>query len=153
MGDDVSYLRLAELLVERLRPVLPARMRLRIASEAEVDEMNARNVRMAPGFPGYRHDRGVVVVAFEGDPGLRVIHVGPFEAEPEFDHWVVTQALSDVADEASEETHDRYESEAAIAEGAVRIWFGLVPPRSPDGPWRDVVPELEPIPLAAITLG
>jgi hypothetical protein len=147
---EVSFLRLAELLLERLRAVLPARMSMRIATAAEVTEMNASNARFAPGFPAYHHARGVVIVSFDGDPGRRVIHVGPFGAELELHSWMVSDALSGIADEASEETHDYYESDAEIEDGAIRIWFGLVPPGSPEGPWREVVPELAPIPLSTV---
>ena len=150
VADDVDYLRLAEVLIERLRPAVPARMVMRIATVAEVAEMNARNARLAHGFPAYHHARGVVILSFEGDPGLRVIHVGPFGTEAEFDVCAVSDALRDLSDEISEETHDNHESEVAIEDGAIRIWFGLVPPGSPEGSWRDVVPELEPILLTAV---
>jgi hypothetical protein len=59
--------------------------------------------------------------------------------------------LNDIATEVGEATTDHYEEYAEIDGGEIRIWFGLVPPGSPEGAWRDVVPELEPIPLAAIT--
>lgn len=150
VGSDISYLRLAELLIERLRLVLPACMHIRIATAAEVAEMNARNARFAPGFPAYHHDRGVVIVSFDGDSRRSVIHVGPFGADLELDSWVVSDALSGIADEACEETHDYYESDAEIESDAIRVWFGLVPPGSPEGPWREVVPELTPIPLSAV---
>ena len=139
MGRDVSYLRLAEVLIERLRPVLPVRMVMRIATVAEVAEMN------------YRHDGGVVIVSFEGDRGWTVIHVGSLGTSDEFDADQLNERLSSIADEASHETHDYYESDAEITSDAIRIWFGRVPPGSPEGSWRDVVPELAPIPLTAIT--
>ncbi|HEY2787957.1 MAG TPA: hypothetical protein VGI72_00810 [Gaiellales bacterium] len=63
----------------------------------------------------------------------------------------VVDALNDIATEVGEATTDHYEEYAEIDGGEIRIWFGLVPPGSPEGVWRDVVPELEPIPLAAIT--
>ena len=58
VDSDVSYLRLAEVLIDRLRPVLPVRMVMRIATVAEVAEMNARHARFNLGhrFPVYRHD-------------------------------------------------------------------------------------------------
>ena len=61
--------------------------------------------------------------------------------------------LSDIADEASEHTTERYEGDAVIDGDSLRIWFGAVPPGSRDRPFRDVLPELEPIPLDAITGG
>jgi hypothetical protein len=63
----------------------------------------------------------------------------------------VVDALNDIGSEVSQATTDHYESDAEITFDAIRIWFGLVPPGSPEGAWRDVVPELQPIPLAAIT--
>lgn len=63
---------------------------------------------------------------------------------------MISDALRNLADEFCEETHDYYESDVAIEDGAIRIWFGLVPPGSPEGPWREVVPELAPISLSSL---
>ena len=63
----------------------------------------------------------------------------------------VVDALNDIATEVGEWTTDHYEEDAEIQDGQIRLWFGRVPRGSPEGSWRDVVPELAPIPLAAIT--
>jgi hypothetical protein len=35
--------------------------------------------------------------------------------------------------------------------GEIRLWFGLVPPGSPEGQWRNVLPELAPTPLSRLS--
>jgi hypothetical protein len=149
----VSYLGLAAALVERIQPVLPEAIRLRVAGPAEVEALNDRWARAPFKQPAHRHDMGLVVLSFVRRAETRWIQVGPFgESGPGvLDIWEVRQALSDLADEASEETTDRYEADAEVEGPAMRVWFGLVPPGSPQGgPWRDVVPELAPILLADI---
>ena len=63
----------------------------------------------------------------------------------------VVDPLNDIATEVGEWTTDRYEEDAEIRDGQIRLWFGRVPRGSPEGACCDVVPELAPIPLAAIT--
>jgi hypothetical protein len=63
----------------------------------------------------------------------------------------IAQLLTGIADEACDHTTDRYEADAEIDGDRLRLWFGLVPPGSGDAPrWRDVLPELAPIPMVEI---
>jgi hypothetical protein len=84
------------------------------------------------------------------DPSQRVIQVGPYGAHAEFGSDRLNETLTDIADDASEETHDYYESDAEITSDEIRVWFGVVPPGTPEGSWRDVLPELQPIPLSSL---
>jgi len=65
-----------------------------------------------------------------------------------------TASLTQIADEASEVTTDRYECDVAFEGGRIRLWFGLCPQTPPDvADWREVLPELPPIPLSAFIRG
>lgn len=60
----------------------------------------------------------------------------------------IGNSLTQIADEASEATTDRYECDFAFDGDAIRLWFGLVtraPPLEVD--WSDILPELPPMPL------
>lgn len=128
MGSDETSLRLlAGLLADRVAPALPAGLRLFIDDRGDLAISSQR--------------LGIVTVGFSSVPGW----------DPGSVLVRVMDALNDIATEVGEATTDHYEEDAEIASDAIRIWFGLVPPGSPQGSWRDVVPELAPIPLAAIT--
>jgi hypothetical protein len=141
----VDYVRLAELLTERLRPVLPIGMAVDVATPEYVDHLGARHL----GGPRLRHEMGVVVVSSADGPGRRMIQLGPFPPEQpgELDIELIAIALSDIADEASETTTNRYEADAAVEGGDIRVWFGLVPPGPTSAPWRAFVPELPSVPI------
>jgi hypothetical protein len=146
-SGGISYLRLAELVVERLLPALPVGMQLSVATAAEVEAIRGLD-------PAFHYEMGVLVVSFETGPSRRVVQLGPYYSAPPaaFDDVErVAIALRDIADEACEETHDYYQSDAEIENGTIRIWFGIVPHGSPEGPWRDVVPELQPMPLNSLS--
>jgi hypothetical protein len=120
---EIDYERLAELLADRLAPALP----------------------------------GAVSIAPRGDTLVTsgfLIHLRPTEGV--WDRWeplidTIANALEQIEDDASEATAERYESDLAVEQDQLRIWFGLVPPGTTDGAWRDVLPELAPIPLARFT--
>lgn len=63
--------------------------------------------------------------------------------------WIV-EALAAVADEVSEASAEHYEAGPAVEDGVLRIWFGVVPAKSPPRGWRELVAELAPIELAEI---
>jgi hypothetical protein len=118
---------LAALVVDRVAPALPTHVTLTVA------------------------DPGVLAIS---DPTTRweitveLSHVGGWSPDDVLVR--VVGALNDIATEVGEATTDRYEEYAEIDGAEIRIWFGLVPPGSPEGEWRDIVPELEPIPLSAL---
>jgi hypothetical protein len=63
----VDYVRLAGLLTERLRPVLPVGMAVDVGTPEYVDHIAARRF----GGPRLRHAMGVVVVSSADGPGDR----------------------------------------------------------------------------------
>lgn len=153
---DVDFERLAALVCERLAGALPAGMAVAPIGDGEYEQLVLRRWRVAHGGPPVLRERGIIVVAFSSHSGRRIIQVGPYDPEgpADLDPDRVGEMMSDVADEACEHTADRYEGDAAIEGDRLRIWFGLVPTGSGDAlRWRDVLPELEPIPLDAITAG
>jgi hypothetical protein len=81
---------------------------------------------------------------FQGRTVLSLDNDRANEAGP-LDEWLddpIGNMLTQVADEASEATTDRYESDFAIEAEVVRLWFGRVPPTSRTHERRDVLPEL-----------
>jgi hypothetical protein len=128
VGSDGHLGRLAALVVDRVAAALPKHLRLRVAEPGVIAiSDSATQWEITVGFSRIEGWGADAVLVRAGD------------------------ALNDIASEVSEATHDNYEWDAEIEGGEIRLWFGHVPPGSPDGPWREVVPELEPIPLAAIT--
>jgi hypothetical protein len=120
---EIDFERLATLLADRIAPAIPDA------------------VSIVP--------RGNTLVT----SGFR-IHLQPMGGVG--DRWeslmdAIGNALEQIEDEASEATADRYESDFAVEAEQLRIWFGLVPPGTKDTAWRDVLPELAPIPLAQFT--
>ena len=127
VDNETSLLRLAWLLADRIAPAMPAGLVLtvdRLGTLAISDERTERVVTVGwSSVPGWDADAILVRVA---------------------------DALNDIATEVGEATTDQYEEDAEITSDAIRIWFGPVPAGSYDGPWRDVLPELAPIPLSSL---
>jgi hypothetical protein len=107
--------------------------------------------RLAPALPG------AVSIAPRGDTLVTsgfLIHLRPMGDAG--DRWeslmeAIATALEQIEDDASEATGDRYESDLAVEQDQLRIWFGRVPSGTAEGAWRDVLPELAPIPLTGFT--
>jgi hypothetical protein len=125
----IDFERLATLLERRLQPVVPSRVRLRA-------------------------EGAVVVMWTEGFQGRTRLtlddnaHAGNVEEALEDP---IGTSLTQVADESSEATTDRYECDFAFEDDGIRIWFGAAPrTRPPDVKWRDLLPELPPIPIGEI---
>jgi hypothetical protein len=128
VGDGGHLGRLAALVVDRIGPALPRHVTLRVA------------------------ELGVIAISDSttwSEVTVQFSRVGGWSADDVLVR--VVDALNDIGSEVIQATTDHYESDAEITFDAIRIWFGLVPAGSPEGAWRDVVPELQPIPLAAIT--
>jgi hypothetical protein len=147
--------RLARCLVKRLAPALPAGATIRMGDESDMADVR-RMRQHSPSSPEYDLEDGLLVVHTSPPPARRVIAL-TYSKQREFDEddlsVSVAVAINAVADEASEESTDRFESEAVIDCDDLRIWFGRVPPGSPDGrPWREIVPELPPIRLGDVTI-
>jgi len=132
LGVNVDHEMLARLLEERLQPVVPSRVRLR----AEGPML----VMWTQGFQGwtqlrldYNAGEGSVEESLE-DP--------------------IGNSLTQIADEASEATTDRYECDFAFEDGAVRLWFGRAPRTPPAAAeWSELLPELPPIPFSEFVAG
>jgi hypothetical protein len=129
VGSDETSLRLlAESLANRLAPALPAGLRL------------------------FVDDRGILTISDERT--RRIVTIG-VSSVPGWDLDSVlvrvADALNDIATEVGEATTDHYEEYAEIEGGEIRLWFGLVPPGSPEGQWRNVLRELAPIPLSRLS--
>jgi hypothetical protein len=126
---QVDYERLAELLEEPLQPVVPDRIRL-------------------------RRDGATLTMWTEGFQGLTLLsltynaHVNVSGQVEESLEDPIGNLLTQVADEASEATTDRYECDFAFGGDVIRLWFGLAPPTPATNEWRDVLPELPAIPLS-----
>jgi len=127
---EIDYQRLACLLADRLAPALPG------------------PVSLVPV--------GATLVASSRPPALILMRLDYGAVGHDPDRWkslleALGNALEQIEDEAGEATADRYESDFAVEEEQLRIWFGVVPPGTIDTAWREVVPELRPIPLAEFT--
>jgi len=63
-----------------------------------------------------------------------------------------TEAALDVLlaarDEAEGHVRRRYETDAALESGELRLWFGRLGPADAEPPWRGVVDELPAVPVA-----
>jgi hypothetical protein len=129
---QVDFDRLANLLQARLDPALPDRVRVRAA--------RGRLVVWTEGFRGWSE----LLLDFTelGGP-----------APPTDFAWSLHNGLTQLADEASDATANRYDYDIEVENGVVRLWFGRIPNTPPPPPSRHVLPELEPIPLAAFTGG
>jgi hypothetical protein len=125
---DRPLLRLAQLLVERVAPAMPTPLAL------TVDRSGALSIT------DERTDH-VVTVAFSSLAG--------WDADAVLVR--LTDALNDIATEVGEATTERYEQDIDLDGGEIRLWFGPVPGGSKDGAWREVLAELAPIPVDAIT--
>jgi hypothetical protein len=155
--STIDLARLAELLVTRLNAALPDGV---VARQGTDDDIMLRMEALEgppPGFPTppvYDLTDGVLVLHVPPPPARRVIAL-TYNHDRVFtdDHiaQAVDEALMGVADEASEASADHYESESAVEGDQLRIWFGVVPARTPPGRWRDIVSELSPIPLDEIS--
>jgi hypothetical protein len=150
---------LAELLVVRLTPALPEGIVLRRAIEEDIEGLRRMRALapIPPRFPSppeYGLDDGVLVIEVQPPPARRIVPITYSGQRPVSDRDVadaVNEALQAVADEASEASTDRYESDTAVNHGKLRLWFGVVPPNAPEGrPWRQVIAELPPIALSQI---
>ena len=127
---EIDYERLAELLADRLAPALPSSVSL----------VSVGDTLVASSFP----------------PTLTLMRLDYRELGHVPDRWeslmdAIANALDQIEDEASEATADRYESDFAVEEEQLRIWFGLVPPGTMETAWRHVLPELVSIPLEEFT--
>lgn len=126
---EIDFERLATLLQQRLQPVVPSGVRLR-ADGAVV-------VMWTEGFQGWTR--------LTLDDNALAGGVEEALEDP------IGSSLTQVADEASEATTDRYESDFAFEDGGIRIWFGAAPRTPPaDVEWRELLPELPPIPFGEI---
>jgi hypothetical protein len=123
MDERARAARLAGELADRLSAVLPAGLEARA--------------------------EGAAVVVYAGDARSMVIPVRPFG-----DRGEAVEAALDVLlaarDEAEGQARVRYETAAAVDGDVVRLWFGRLEPAVAQPPWRDVVPELRFVPLAAL---
>jgi hypothetical protein len=125
----IDFESLATHLERRLQPVVPSGVRLR-AEGAVV-------VMWTEGFQGW--------TALTLDDNALAGGVEEALEDP-MGNW-----LTQVADEASEATTERYESDFAFEAGGIRIWFGTAPRTPPpDVEWRDLLPELPSIPFQEI---
>jgi hypothetical protein len=159
--SSIILARLAELLVDRLGPALPEGVVASLATEEDLDRVRSLHARLRDAwgpddspYPEYGRADGVLCVSVPPSPSRRIVpltveHERLFTDDALSD--AVIQALNAVADEASETSTDHHECDAAVEDGELRIWFGVVPPKTPSGPWRAVVAELTPIPLDEIT--
>jgi hypothetical protein len=125
----IDFERLARLLEKRLQPVVPSGVRL-----------------WAQG--------AVVVMSTEGFQGWTILTLDYNALEESIEEALddpIGNSLTQVADEASHATTERYEGDFAFEDGAIRIWFGAAPrTRPPEADWRDLLPELPSIPFAEI---
>ena len=78
-----------------------------------------------------------------------VIPVRPFAAREEAVEAALDVLLA-ARDEAEGQARVRYETAAAADGDVVRLWFGRLEPATAEPPWRDVVPELDVVPLTAL---
>ena len=126
---EIDFERLATLLQQRLQPVVPSGVLLQA-------------------------DGRVVVMWTEGFQGRTLLTLDYNALEESVEQALedpIGKALTQVADEASEATTDRYESDFAFEDGGIRIWFGAAPHTPPpDVEWRELLPELPPIPFGEI---
>jgi hypothetical protein len=150
---------LAELIVARLIPALPDGVVARPATEADIGDLRRVRARTPdPGFPTppeYGLVNGVLVVHAQPPPARRIIAITYGDQRiltEEHLAIAVNEALQAVTDEASEASADRYESDASVENGRLRIWFGVVPSGRSPGRWRDIVAELDSIPLSQIAV-
>jgi len=125
----IDFERLAALLQERLQPVVPGGVRLQT-------------------------DGALVAMWTDGFQGLTILTLDYNAREGSIEDALadpIANWLTQVADEASEATTDRYECDFAFKDGGIRIWFGTAPRTPPPGAeWRDLLPELPPIPFGEI---
>jgi hypothetical protein len=125
----LDFERLAALLQERLQPVVPSGVRLRA-------------------------EGAVVVMSTEGFQGWTILSLDYNALEGSIEEALddpIGNSLTQIADEASEATTERYEGDFAFEDGGIRIWFGAAPRTPPpDADWRDLLPELPPIPVEEI---
>jgi hypothetical protein len=128
LSVEVDFYKLARLLEERLQPAVPSGVRL----QAE----GATLVMWTDGFRGRTH---LALDYNAGEGGVEESLEDP-----------IGNSLTQIADEASEATTDRYECVFAFASEAIRLWFGQCPETSPpaDTDWSEVLPELPEIRFA-----
>jgi len=123
MDERAGAARLAGALADRLSAALPAGLEARAERDA--------------------------VVVYAGDARNMVIPVRPFAAGEEAVEAALDVLLA-ARDEAEGQARVRYEAAAAADGDVVRLWFGRLEPATAEPPWRDVVPELDVVPLAAL---
>jgi hypothetical protein len=123
MDERAGAARLAGALADRLSAALPAGLEARAERDA--------------------------VAVYAGDTRSMVIPVRPFG-----DRGEAVEAALDVLlaarDEAEGQARVRYETAAAVDGDVVRLWFGRLEPAAAEPPWRDALPELPFLPLAAL---
>ena len=123
MDERAGAARLAGALADRLSAALPAGLEARAERDA--------------------------VVVYAGDARSMVIPVRPFAAREEAVEAALDVLLA-ARDEAEGQARVRYETAAAADGDVVRLWFGRLEPATAEPPWRDVVPELDVVPLTAL---
>ena len=123
MDERAGAARLAEVLADRLSPRLPAGLEMRAEGDA--------------------------VLVYVGGARSMVIPVRPFGDAAEAAEAVIDVLLA-ARDEAEGHARRRYEADAALEEGELRMWFGRLDPLDAEPPWRGVVDELPAVPVAPL---
>ena len=123
MDERAGAARLAEVLADRLSPRLPAGLEMRAEGDA--------------------------VLVYAGGARSMVIPVRPFGDAAEAAEAVLDVLLA-ARDEAEGHARRRYEADAALEEGELRMWFGRLDPLDAEPPWRGVVDELPAVPVAPL---
>lgn len=123
MDERAGAARLAEVLADRLSPRLPAGLEMRAEGDA--------------------------VLVYAGGARSMVIPVRPFGDGAEAAEAVLDVLLA-ARDEAEGHARRRYETDVALEEGELRMWFGRLDPLDAEPPWRGVVDELPAVPVAPL---
>ncbi len=123
MDERAGAARLAEVLADRLSPRLPAGLEMRAEGDA--------------------------VLVYAGGARSMVIPVRPFADGAEAAEAVLDVLLA-ARDEAEGHARRRYEIDAALESGELRMWFGRLDPADAEPPWRGVLDELPAVPVASL---
>jgi hypothetical protein len=121
MDERAGAARLAEALADRLSPRLPAGLEMRAEGDA--------------------------VLVYAGGARSMVIPVRPFSDDAEAVEAALDVLLA-ARDEAEGHARRRYETDASLESGDLRLWFGPLGPADAEPPWRGVVDELPAVSLA-----
>jgi hypothetical protein len=152
----VDFPRLAELIAERVRPQLPDGLVVEIAEAEYLEALSRRRANLPAPFAhifSMSPDDGVLRAWNPPDPAGRIIrmrHDGSPTATADAISGSVSEALSGIADEASELSTDHFDGDARVDGDRLRLWFGRVEPGVVGVDWRERLPELPAIDLAQI---